>query len=172
MCVLECGLQGLTTGGSGAQAVTGSQPHCHPPNFWLCSQGREEWGNTTCAGSEVGREVSGRPESPPRFSGEPGTVLSEPRRASIFCQCPAGISQALSLGSCAFRTACGPPFPGAPPSLTLPPTPPCPQVPPTRLAAQPGPVRAPRGCTSAPALCPVLTRGLRPLPCPQVRRTQ
>lgn len=115
--------------------MTGSQPHCHPPNFWLCSQGREEWGNTTCAGSEVGREVSGWPESPPRFSGEPGTVLSEPRRASFFCQCPAGISQALSLGSCAFKTACGPPFPGAPPSLTLTPTPPPPGTP--HLAGSP-----------------------------------
>ena len=79
----------------------------------------------TYAGSKVSMRSQAGLSPPPWFSGKPGTVLGEPRNASFFCQCPAGISQALSLGSCAFRTACGPPFSRGPsPSDPSPPPPP------------------------------------------------
>ena len=169
MCGLECGLWGLTSrvgsGRDGESAPLSPRQRLAVLTGW----GGEGTQRVQGARRVVRSEAGLRPPTPVLWRA--WQVLGEPRSPSFFPQCPAGISQALPVGSCAFRTACGPPFPGAPPRLTLPPNP-RPQVPPTQPAAQPGLVCAPRACTSAPALCPAPTRGLRPLPCPQVRRTQ
>lgn len=127
MCGLERGLEGLTRRvGSGCDRE--SAP-LSPPQLLALLTGWGGVGEHDVCRERGECEVSGWPSPPPWFSGKPGTVLGEPRSTSFFCQCPAGISQALSLGSCAFRTACGPPFSRGPSPSDPSPQPPPPGTP-------------------------------------------
>lgn len=127
MCGLECGLWGLTSRvGSGRD---GESAPLSPRQRLAVLTGWGGEGTRRVQGARRGVRSEAGLSPPPQFSGEPGRYSVNPGAPRFFSQCPAGISQALPVGSCAFRMACGPPFPGAPPRLTLPPNPRSPGTP-------------------------------------------